>query len=304
MVLLVARWKQRYRGRTHIFAYAGVRILIIYVLYFCGHRDVLLDVSIPLFDGPSLSCIVFVGLLSFSAFESAPRPVSKLFLACLAVAAYLLVLLCLRRTYWGELAVGTAILLLLRQRNRARTFVLAVAAILIAIGILGRSFSGRVQSLDVSRADSQFSADNADHVYDLIDAWYQVRQSPVTGIGLGTSYSTWHIRNWKQDSVMVHNAVLHVWLKYGLAGLACYIWFHVALLRWLYRRARSAPPGDRSFLTAAFAYVAAQIILTLGFAPWPYSELQLTTLLSFLVAAAAAAGYRQRELQRQPVAWS
>ena len=54
-----------------------------------------------------------------------------------------------------------------------------------------------MQSLDVTRDDGEFSADNADHVYDLIDAWYQVRQSPVMGIGLGTSYSTWHIRNWK-----------------------------------------------------------------------------------------------------------
>ena len=26
--------------------------------------------------------------------------------------------------------------------------------------------------------------------------------------------------------------------------------------------------------------------MTLGFAPWPYSELQLTTLLSFILAAA------------------
>ncbi len=108
------------------------------------------------------------------------------------------------------------------------------------------------------------------------------------GIGLGTSYATWHIRNWKPDSVMVHNAPLHVWLKYGIAGLACYLWFNIALLKWFYGRARS--PGTRNpiFLTAAFSYVAAQFVMTLGFAPWPYSELQMTTLLSFLVAAAVA----------------
>ena len=65
------------------------------------------------------------------------------------------------------------------------------------------------------------------------------------GIGVGTSYSTWHIRNWKTESVMVHNAPLHVWLKYGIAGLACYVWFHIALLRWLYRRSQAAPPATQ-----------------------------------------------------------
>lgn len=267
--------------------YMGVRILIIYGLYVCGRRDVLLNVSIPVFDGPSLSCIVFAGILAFSCFESTRDARGKLLLGGLTFAAYLLVMLCLRRTYWGELAIATVVLLILRQRNRARSLALAAAALLIAAGILGSSFSGRMQSLDVTREDSQFSADNADHVYDLIDAWYQVRQSPVMGIGLGTSYPTWHIRNWKQDSVMVHNAVLHVWLKYGLAGLACYLGFHLALLLWLYRCARVAAWGSRSFLAATFAYITAQFVMTLGFAPWPYSELQLTTLLSFLIAAAA-----------------
>jgi O-antigen ligase len=108
------------------------------------------------------------------------------------------------------------------------------------------------------------------------------------GIGLGTSYRTWHIRNWKTESVMVHNAPLHVWLKYGIAGLLGYVWFHLALLRWIYRRARAPTARNHAFLSAAFAYLTAQFVLTLGFAPWPYSELQLTTLISFILAAAVA----------------
>ena len=58
--------------------------------------------------------------------------------------------------------------------------------------------------------------------------------SPLMGIGVGTAYPTWRIRNWKSESVMVHNAPIHVWLKYGAAGLVCYLWFHLLLLRWLY----------------------------------------------------------------------
>jgi len=268
--------------------YAGIRIAILYALYFLGRPDTLLGVSIPTFDGPTLSCIAFTGILAFAYQQKARSLAPKLFCTGLALAAYLLVLLCLRRTYWGELALGTLLLLMLERRQRARSFVFAGTAVLIAAIILGSSFSGRVRSLDVSRDEGEFSADNADHVYDLMDAWYEIRQSPVMGIGLGTSYPTWYIRNWKPDSVMVHNAPLHVWLKYGLAGVACYLWFHIAWLTWLYRRARAPNSGNPMFLRAAFAYVAAQFAMTLGFAPWPYSELQMTALLSFLVAAAIA----------------
>ena len=198
-------------------------------------------------------------------------------------------LLCFRRTYWGELGVGTVILLVLRKRHRIRNFALVAATVGVAAILLGNSFASRIQSLDVTGADNEFSADNADHLLDLADAWDQVRQSPLVGIGLGTSYPTWRIRNWKTDSVMVHNAPLHVWLKYGLAGLVCYLWFHLALLGWLYRRAKQLQPHD-SFLSVAFAYLGAQFLMTLGFAPWPYSELQLTTLMSFILAVAVMTG--------------
>jgi len=270
--------------------YMGLRLGLLYLLYLCGYRDTVVGVSIPIFDGPILSCIVFTGLLAFRYQESAARWSSKLAWASLATAAYLMVLLCLRRTYWGELAIATVLLLFLKRRNRTRSFMLLALAVAIAAGLLGSSFSGRLLSLDVTQDNTQFSADNADHLHDLMDAWYQVQQSPVLGIGVGTSYATWHIRRWKPESVMVHNALLHVWLKYGLAGLLCYLWFHLALLRWLYKRAKTAPPSAQAFLAAAFAYLAAQFAVTLGFAPWPYSELQLTTLTSFIVAAAVMAG--------------
>jgi len=267
--------------------YVGVRLALLFVAYFSGDRDSLAGVSIPIFDGPVLSCVVFTGLLAFQFYASAASARRKPLWASLGIVAYLLVLLCLRRTYWGELAIGTVALLLLGGRMRNLLFI--GAAIAVAAGVLGGSFSGRVLSLDFTSNDTEFSADNADHVYDLIDAWSQVRQSPVMGIGLGTSYPTWRIRNWKPDSVMVHNAPLHVWLKYGAAGLACYLWFHAALLTWLVRRWKQAVPEQRAFLSATLAYLTAQFLMTLGFAPWPYSELQMTTLISFLLAAAIAA---------------
>lgn len=269
--------------------YMAGRIAILYVLYAAGYRDTLLGVSIPIFDGPALSSIVFTGLLAFRYQQAARNLIQKLLWCVLAASAYLIVLLCFRRTYWGELGVGTVILLVLRKRHRIRNFALVAATVGVAAILLGNSFASRIQSLDVTGADNEFSADNADHLLDLADAWDQVRQSPLVGIGLGTSYPTWRIRNWKTDSVMVHNAPLHVWLKYGLAGLVCYLWFHLALLGWLYRRAKQLQPHD-SFLSVAFAYLGAQFLMTLGFAPWPYSELQLTTLMSFILAVAVMTG--------------
>ena len=124
----------------------------------------------------------------------------------------------------------------------------------------------------------------------------QVHRHPVMGIGLGRSFQTQRIRDWKEESVMVHNAPLHVWLKYGLMGLVCYVWFHVALFRWLDQRLRAPPgvepaarlcgrksaeasEGSAAFGTAeavplrdvvtgaALTYLAAQFAVTLAFAP-------------------------------------
>jgi O-Antigen ligase len=269
--------------------YMAARLALLYLLFIAGYRDTLAGVSIPIFDGPALSCIVFTGLLAFRHQQSTDNRIQKLLWCGLATAAYVMVLLCFRRTYWGELAVGTVILLLLRRRHRLRNAAFLGAALCVAAGVLGSSFSRRMQSFDVTSAENEFNVDNSDHLLDLADAWDQVRQSPVMGIGLGTSYPTWRIKKWKTESVMVHNAPLHVWLKYGLAGLVCYLWFHLALLRWLFRRSKSQE-FDNTFSSVAFAYLTAQFATTLTFAPWPYSELQLTILISFILAAVMGRG--------------
>jgi len=287
-------WMRTAEGRqqvVRVFAiYMAVRIAVLFALYLSGRGETLLGVPIPTFDGPALSAIVFTALLAFRYRESCTGVHRVLWMA-LAAASYLIVLLCFRRTYWGELAIGT-IILMLRQRRPVRNLALAGAMVCLAAVLLGRPFAARVQSLDVMQGDGDFSADNSDHLHDLQDAWDQVRQSPFMGIGVGTSYPTWRIRNWKIESVMVHNAPIHVWLKYGLAGLICYLWFHVAVLRWLYVRSKRGALSHSAFLSAAFAYLTAQFLMTLGFAPWPYSELQLTTLSSFILAAAFVPGSR------------
>ena len=219
--------------------YMAVRIALLYVFYAAGYRDTLLGVSIPIFDGPALSCIVFTGLLAFRYQESANHRIAKLLwcglaAACLCHRAAVLPANLLGRVRSGHSHSAPAT----KAPSPAQCWSFWAQPSVSRPHVLGSSFSSRIQSLDVTSADTEFSADNADHLLDIADAWDQVRQSPVMGIGLGTSYPTWRIKNWKTESVMVHNAPLHVWLKYGLAGLVCYLWFHVALLRWLYRRSK------------------------------------------------------------------
>jgi hypothetical protein len=106
---------------------------------------------------------------------------------------------------------------------------------------------------------------------------------------------------------MVHNAPLHVWLKYGLLGMLCYVWFHAAVFQALWARLKADRFGARArfsprhigsaetvpfqqsahaFGYATLVFLASQFVVSLGFMPWPYSSLQSTTLIAFVLAVA------------------
>ena len=121
-------------------AYMAARMALLYLLFIAGYRDTLAGVSIPIFDGPALSCIVFSALLAFGYAQSTDNRIQKLLWGGLATAGYAMVLLCFRRTYWGELAVGTVVLLLLQRRHRLRNAAVLAAALCVAAGVLGSSF--------------------------------------------------------------------------------------------------------------------------------------------------------------------
>ncbi|HEY4899805.1 MAG TPA: O-antigen ligase family protein [Terriglobales bacterium] len=274
------------RSAVYLFAgYMALRIGLIYASFLRGEGDVILGVRIPMFDGPTLSAIVFTAVLASSMGDCARGRWRQLLWMSLSAAAYLLVLLCFRRTFWAELGVATGLLLLLRRNHRRRKLLLAMMAVAAVALTLGPAFYQRMQSLDFTNGESEFSQGNPDHVGDVLDAWDQVRQHPFLGIGLGRSYPTLRIQEWKEESVMVHNAPLHVWLKYGLIGLACYVWFHFAIFGWLFRRHRAAGLSEEQvWLAAALVYLAAQFAVSLGFTPWPYSSVQSTLLIAFVLA--------------------
>jgi hypothetical protein len=275
--------------RTAIIAFGlvvSIQMATLFYSYLRGQGDSLLGMRIPLFDGPAISALVFGALFGLSLFAGAPPTRRRWPWLLLSAGATLLVALCFRRTYWAELVLGVALLAISSQGRRLNILGLPLCMIVVAFALLGTSFSQRLASIDFTRDDAPYGQDNADHVGDVLDAWTQVRAAPVMGIGLGTAYPTWHIRNWKEESVMVHNAPLHVWLKYGLLGLAIYLVYHLSLFRCLWMHAKRSPPRHRAMVNAILAYLAAQFIVSLGFTPWPYSAVQSTNLIAFLLAIA------------------
>ena len=272
--------------------FMALRVAAIFVTYAGGSGDVLLGVRIPIFDGPTLSATVFTAVMALAMSDAAPGRLPRMLWLGLSAAAYLLVLLCFRRTFWAELGIASLFLLFMAKRGRGAKLLLGATALLVVAAMAGPAFYARLQSMDFSASETEFSQGNPDHVGEVLDAWEQVKRHPLAGIGLGRSFQTLRIPDWKEESVMVHNAPLHVWLKYGLTGLACYLWFHAAMFGWLRRKRErqsgaSASGVSHSWLVAALAYLPAQFVVSLGFTPWPYSSLQSATLIAFVLAVAA-----------------
>jgi O-antigen ligase len=265
---------------------ASLRILVLLAAYLLGLGDSLLGVRIPTFDGPTISTAVFTALLGISMSSFTSGVAKRVAWLLFATVAMILVVICFRRTYWAELALGMAIMAVVGTRHRLRGLVLLACIAGVGWLAMGPSLMDRLTSFDFTSSDNPYATDNVDHVGDVLDAWDQVRASPVMGMGLGRSYATWRIRNWKDESVMVHNAPLHVWLKYGLLGLGFYLAYHLLLLGLLWARARRASASQRAVISATLAYLAAQFFVSLGFTPWPYSAVQSTNLTAFLLAVA------------------
>ena len=89
-------------------------------------------------------------------------------------------------------------------------------------------------------SESVYSTTNQDHLNDLLEAWEEIRASPIVGLGIGRFYETPLLTPWKETSFEVHNALLQVWLKFGLIGLIAFLGFHLAWgrasLEWLIPR--------------------------------------------------------------------
>lgn len=265
----------------------AIRAIWIFLAYASGGgvTEPFESVRTPLFDGSTLSIACFMAVLGFSFTAEETRLLQKAIFLIPSLLASALVYISLRRTFWIELFIAVLILIFPNRKLRAAAISAFSGGLILAMALFPGILMERLKSFNVLEGNdaSEYAATNLDHIGDLLDAWDQIQAHPITGLGQGYAYETDRIRVWKTESWMVHNAPLHVWLRYGITGLFAYLWFHIAVFRWI-RQVRSNP--NRwivAFGRAGFAYLVAQFIARLGFAPWPYGETQSCIAIAFIL---------------------
>lgn len=264
---------------------------------------------IPLWDQHALTVLAFPPVLAVARWLT-HAPHRRLAVVC-GAPCFLVVVLASRRNNWGELLIGLALLLLLEGGARRRFQMVGLMGVLLAVAIVTMNplrVAARIRSMDPRTTASPEAATNTGHVGDLLDAWDVVKSSPILGIGQGKPYRTTRILNWKIESWMVHNAPLHVWVRYGLLGVVAFFWWHVAYFRYLdrlRRRWRAFPDPDARATGALFLAVLAWslgvFVVGLFFSEWSYSSLQRMVLIGVLWGMTLHRSARQFRTDWRPV---
>jgi hypothetical protein len=274
----------------------GLRIAFILGSYLAGGGidSVLEGIRTPLYDGATLSGAGFVAVLGLNYFLDDVSFADRTFWVVCAFLGYLLVFASFRRTFWGEVFVSTFIVLVTRPRARLKMIGAVLIPAMVVIMVAGPFVYKRLVSFDVMTNTMEYGDTNLGHINDILDAMDHVREHPILGIGLGRPYQTRRIVEWKTESSLVHNALVHVWLFYGLAGLITYVWFHISVFRWLRSYRFNTDPVFRTFAATALAYVIAQFVMAAAFSPWPYGQLQNTIVLAFVFGSLFARAPRRK----------
>ncbi|HJQ95306.1 MAG TPA: O-antigen ligase family protein, partial [Acidimicrobiia bacterium] len=212
------------------------------------------------------------------------------------IASSLLILLSFRRSFWVAWAVGLASIVLMSMRVKHRRGIRLYGALLglgvlivIVIVVLGTETIGARLESFLPASTGQFSATNEDHLNDIVDAWNVVERDPILGLGIGRAYETNLIADWKTESFEVHSAVLHVWLKFGIAGAVAYLAFHVGVIR--------AALQSRELVPIA-AFFVAELAAT-AFGTWPYGSFQMSVFHGLLIALLVTT--HDRHISRLPL---
>jgi O-antigen ligase len=284
--LAAQSWK-RFAVTDLAIAY-GLLAIPTLVAYAAGAGVVVLGVRTTVFDGPTLYTAIFsactAGWYALNPDPSHGKGRATA-LRFAGGAASLLVLLSFRRSFWLGWLIGLIAVLIISLRSQRRLgvriysallgFFVLIAVATIAIGT--ETILARLESF-LPSASGQYSVTNEDHVNDLIDAWQVIEREPILGLGIGSRYETNLISDWKTESFEVHNALLHVWLKFGIAGAVAYLVFHLGLVRAALRNPSTIP-------IAAF-FVGELVATMVG--TWPYGSFQMSVLHGILIAIMVA----------------
>jgi O-antigen ligase len=282
------------------------------VLFAAGGGTSVLGVRTPIFYGALLYMTVFASVTLVYVWTTATSdmhsPVEGHLIRVGAISSTLLVILSFRRSFWMALAVGMVGVGYLWFRSRSKNpkgvltlGLLMAAGLIVALSSIGtENIATRLESF-LPGADNEFTATNEDHVNDMIDAWRVISAEPLLGYGIGRVYPTELIAAWKAESFEVHNAVLHVWLKYGILGAVAYLGFHLKWIRVAWTSGR-LDEGGSAVLAALAIYMGAEFMATMV-GTWPYGSTHMSVFHGVLLACTAVTAVQKtRPAAQQPAA--
>jgi O-antigen ligase len=148
-----------------------------------------------------------------------------------APVAFLALVLSYRRSFWIAAAFTLILVIIIASRQRGRA-VISLAAVALALALAGTQLVGssdpsasplveRAQTISpggigTNRGD-RYRVDERKNVIE------NIRQDPLTGIGLGVSWSVHYPLAEAHDRRYAHVATLWFWLAFGPLGVIAYL---------------------------------------------------------------------------------
>jgi hypothetical protein len=294
----------RTRASLAVFAF-GALILGIYkglegtVAWVAGAGHPLGDATLTYFP-PTANLVLLVLLLGIAAAVGERLKVPWWVWTAAPLAAVALVF-SYRRSFWIAALLGLAVVVLLGRHRHRFLPILAVLGIAVW-GSVALAGGNEAESLIVERAselDLSRVASNPSDRYrlgELRNVTREIRESPVTGIGLGVPWTVEYSFEYEPGARnYAHVAVLWFWLKLGLAGLVAYLWLMATALRVALRVSQTA--RDRFLRVAGTTLFATfvGIVLIEATATFTGANLRFTVVVAALVGWLAAAEALLRE---------
>jgi O-antigen ligase len=145
--------------------------------------------------------------------------------------AFLALLLSYRRSFWIAAAFTLVVVIIIASRRRGRA-VFAIGAVTLCLAVVGVATVGsssHAESPIVERAQtlspSGFGSNRGDRYRndERRNVIQNLREHPLTGIGLGVPWSVHYPLAESHDRRYAHVAILWFWLAFGPLGVIAYI---------------------------------------------------------------------------------
>jgi hypothetical protein len=290
------RWlgRQEWRSEAVLDLGIGYGVVAVVVLanWLMGGGHELFDQVTPVFYWPALFMTLFSALVLSSAWLGGLNTLDstrRLGVPMGAIASSLVIALSFRRSFWLAWLVGMIVVATFAKRAGRlplrRTVILvgfSVLVVWIAVAAFGADVLSERLASFYPTSESIYSATNQDHIDDIGEGLSQIKSSPILGIGMGRTYETPSLVGWKETSFEVHNALVQVWLKFGMFGLIAYLGFHWSWIRASLKVAVT-DPTVRAAHAGVGAYLIGQLVGTLT-QTWVYGRFQMGIHLGVLLA--------------------